>query len=88
MMTLGFLRGLQERNFQVPRDISVVSYDNSLGDFLFDLTLTTVTMDFDLLAQRAADAMIRRIEGARTNPQEIYLEPMLAVDNSVRKLTT
>lgn len=88
MMTLGFLRGLQERNYKVPKDISVVSYDNSLGDFLFDLTLTTVTMDFDLFAQRAAEVMIGRIEGTQPQMQEIYLEPVLAVGNSVREITT
>lgn len=83
MMTLGFLRGLQERKYKVPRDISVVSYDNSLREFLLDITLTTVTMDLDLLAQRAAEVMLGRIEGKRIRAQEIYLEPVLAVGNSV-----
>ena len=83
MMTLGFLRGLKERKFTVPKDISVVSYDNSLREFLLDISLTTVTMDLDLLAQRAAEVMIGRIEKKRIKAQEIYLEPVLFVGDSV-----
>lgn len=85
MMTLGFLRGLQERKYKVPENMSVVSYDDSLRDFLLDISLTTVTMDLDLLALRAAEVMIGRIEGKRIRAQEIYLEPVLAVGNSVLK---
>lgn len=83
MMTLGFLRGLKERKLTVPKDISVVSYDNSLREFLFDISLTTVTMDLDLLAQRAAEVMIGRIEKKRIKAQEIYLEPVLVAGDSV-----
>ena len=86
MMTLGFLRGLKERKFTVPKDISVVSYDNSLREFLLDISLTTVTMDLDLLAQRAAEVMIGRIEKKRIKAQEIYLEPVLAVGDSVSEI--
>ena len=86
MMTLGFLRGLKERKFTVPKDISVVSYDNSLREFLLDISLTTVTMDLDLLAQRAAEVMIGRIEKKRIKAQEIYLEPVLVVGDSVSKM--
>lgn len=86
MMTLGFLRGLRERRYKVPDDISVVSYDNSLREFLLDMSLTTVTMDLDLLAQRAAEVMIGRIEKKHIRAQEIYLEPVLVVGDSVRKV--
>lgn len=85
MMTLGFLRGLRERKYKVPNDISVVSYDNSLREFLLDMSLTTVTMDLELLAQRAAEVMIGRIEGKRIRAQEIYLEPVLVVGSSVER---
>ena len=85
MMTLGFLRGLRERKYKVPEDISVVSYDNSLREFLLEMSLTTVTMDLDLLAQRAAEVMIGRIEGKRIRAQEIYLEPVLVVGSSVQR---
>lgn len=85
MMTLGFLRGLKECKYKVPKDISIVSYDNSLREFLIDISLTTVTMDLDLLAQRAAEVMIGRIEKKRIKAQEIYLEPVLVIGSSVRR---
>lgn len=86
MMTLGFLRGMKERGYSVPEDLSVVSYDNSLREFLLDISLAAVTMDLDLLAQRAAEVMIDRIEKKRIKAHEIYLEPVLFTGDSVRKL--
>ena len=49
------------------------------------MSLTTVTMDLELLAQRAAEVMIGRIEGKRIRAQEIYLEPVLVVGSSVER---
>ena len=85
MMTLGFLRGLHRRGRRVPWDLSVVSYDDSLQEYLFEVRLTTVAQDLDLLARHAAQVMDRRLRNADSPFQQIYLNPALICRESVAK---
>ena len=64
-IALGLLKRLYERGLRVPRDYSVVSYDNSAADVLFEPALTSIEQNVDELAAAALDVMFRRVEGGR-----------------------
>ena len=85
MMTLGFLRGLHQRKLRVPEDFSVVSYDDSLQEYLFEVSLTTVAQDLDLLASRAAQVMDQRLQNLSAPYQQLFLQPSLIRRESVAK---
>lgn len=57
-MALGLMRGLAERGHEVPRDVSVVGFDDvpDAGDYR--PPLTTIAQDFDLLGQRVLDRVL------------------------------
>ncbi len=85
MMTLGFLRRLHEEHKQVPRDYSIVSYDDSLQNYLFGIELTTIVQDIKVLAKEACQLMFGRLRKESAEKNEVILPPKLKVRNSVWK---
>lgn len=60
---LGLFRAFAEHGVAVPRDISVVGFDDVEGADHFHPPLTTVRQDFDALARRAIDLLLAATEG-------------------------
>lgn len=87
-IALGLLRRLYERGLRVPRDLSVVSYDNSAADVLFEPALTSVEQNVDELSSAALDLLFRRISergsGELGEPEGLVLDPRLVIKESVR----
>lgn len=63
-MALGLLGGLHEAGLSVPRDISVVGFDDIPDSAYYWPKLTTVRQDFDELARRAVAAAVGGAEPA------------------------
>ena len=71
----------------IPGDISVVSYDNSAADVLFEPALTAIEQDPGVLAEHAFNCMSKRLAGkGGKRAEEVVLEPALIVKSSVLKL--
>ncbi len=63
LMALGFLRALYEHDVRVPRDISVVGFDdNEFAPQVFP-PLTTVRQSFAAVGSRCMEILLGRIEG-------------------------
>lgn len=84
MMTLGFLNKSHELKKQIPQDCSVVSYDDSLKEYLFGVELTTIAQDLDQMAKEAATLMLHRLEGRKKYREQVILQPNLIVRKSVQ----
>ena len=86
-IVLGLLRRLYGSGLSVPRDCSVVSYDNMLADTMFELSLTSVEQNVDSLSAVALDLLLKRIREAsqdvKADPEEILLAPTLVSHESV-----
>ena len=88
-IALGLLKRLYEQGCRVPRDYSVVSYDNSAADSLFEPALTAIDQDVAVLADEALALMLRRLESdapGTVDPVVRLLEPRLVERDSVRAL--
>ena len=86
-IALGLLKRLYECGRRVPRDYSVVSYDNSAADSLFEPALTAIDQDVSVLAEEALALMLRRLEGGSADsvePVTRLLEPRLVEHASVQ----
>ena len=74
----------------MPRDYSVVSYDNSAADLLFEPALTSIEQNVGELSDAALELLFRRIGETETGelggPDEVVLAPRLVVKDSVRAL--
>jgi LacI family transcriptional regulator len=78
---LGAIRALRERGLRVPDDVSVVGFDDIPSAAYQNPGLTTVRQPLREMGRRAADTLVRRIEGrsGRGAPHTISLDPELIV---------
>ena len=87
-IALGLLKRLHEMGKSIPGDISVVGYDNSAADVLFEPALTAIEQDPGVLAEHAFGCMSKRLAGrGGRRAEEVVLEPELIVKDSVLELT-
>jgi DNA-binding LacI/PurR family transcriptional regulator len=80
-MALGLLRRLHEVGREVPRDISIVGFDDIPEAAYFTPALTTVRQDFAELGRRCLQMLLRRIDG-ESQPARIVVPPELVVRDS------
>jgi DNA-binding LacI/PurR family transcriptional regulator len=83
-MALGLLRQLREAGRNVPRDLSVVGFDDMPEAAYFTPPLTTIRQDFTELGRRCLQILLSRIEGEQV-PQRVVVEPMLVVRESTAR---
>ena len=63
---------MEQQGYRVPRDISVVGYDNYQPPGLCDVGITTYEVDMHEMARRTVKNMIRKISGERYE-QGVYI---------------
>lgn len=76
---LGVLDRLRRDGIRVPEQVSVVGYDDSPLARLGTVDLTTVSQSSQAMAEAAVAAAVERLEGTRTKPVDVVLEPHLVV---------
>jgi LacI family transcriptional regulator len=91
-IALGLLKRAYEHGLRVPDDLSVVSYDNSAADSLFEPALTSIEQNVPSISEAAVKLMLARIEeqdaGGEAIPAvERVLVPHLVEQASVRTLS-
>ncbi|MEW2400870.1 LacI family DNA-binding transcriptional regulator [Streptomyces sp. NPDC046862] len=75
----GLLMALTRAGVDVPRDLSVVGYDDSHLSHLMPIGLTTVRQDASLMAEHAVRFAVERLENEGMEPREAVVEPKLVV---------
>lgn len=76
---MGLLMPLARAGVEVPRDMSVVGYDDSHLSHLMPIGLTTVRQDAVLMAEHAVRFAVERLENPQLEPREAVLDPKLVV---------
>jgi len=87
LSALGAIRAFQEAGLHVPRDISVVGFDDIQGAAYNTPSLTTVRQPLARMGAIAAQTLLERIEQSTDDPKEIAVEPELMVRESTAKRT-
>jgi DNA-binding LacI/PurR family transcriptional regulator len=72
-MTIGALNAIRDLGLRVPRDVSIVSFDDPTWAQLLDPALSTVRQPTDQLGTCAAEMVIERMQGAYTGPARLVL---------------
>ena len=67
-MALGLLKALEEGGVSVPRDVSVVGFDDVPESSFYHPALTTVRMDFAEVGRRCVARLLRLINGQALEP--------------------
>jgi LacI family transcriptional regulator len=82
---LGSMRALQEAGYVVPRDVSVMGFDDiPLAEFHYP-SLTTVRQPLRHMGEIALQTLLDRIESRANDDQVIAIQPELVVRESTAK---
>ena len=79
---IGAIRAFQEENLRIPRDISVVGFDDIQGAAYNTPSLTTVRQPLVRMGTIAARTLLDRIEERQEEPTEIAIQPELVIRES------
>ncbi|MFF2409940.1 LacI family DNA-binding transcriptional regulator [Streptomyces sp. NPDC058092] len=82
MMALGAIRAVRERNLEVPRDISVVGFDDSPLNAFTDPPLTTIRQPIHEMGHAAVQALLEEVGGTSVPRTEFVFMPDLVVRGS------
>ena len=76
---VGLMHAFATAGLDVPKDISIVGYDDSHLSHLSYIDLTTVRQDANRLAEQAVRQAVDRLEDETLEPRETVLDPKLVV---------
>lgn len=82
IMALGAVRAARKMGLDVPRDISVVGFDDSQFMPLVHPAITTIRQPVEAMSRAASSILISQMGGRATNRGEILFEPELVVRDS------
>jgi LacI family transcriptional regulator, repressor for deo operon, udp, cdd, tsx, nupC, and nupG len=82
LMALGVIRAARARGLVVPRDVSVVGFDDSPLIAFTDPPLTTVRQPVAAMSSAAVRALLEEIAGAPAPTSEFIFQPELVVRGS------
>ena len=82
LMALGAVRAARSRGLDVPREVSVVGYDDSQLIAFTDPPLTTVRQPVQAMASAAVGALLEEIGGSPVRRTEYVFQPELVVRGS------
>lgn len=82
---LGAIRALEDAGLAVPRDVSVVGFDDIRLSVFARPSITTVRQPLSEMGKSAAQILLQRLQGASA-PAEFAVEPKLVVRESTAKV--
>ena len=81
-LALGAIRAVRRAGLDVPRDVSVVGFDDSALMNATDPPLTTVRQPIDPMGRAAIEMLVSGIRGVAVPQDELLFEPELVVRGS------
>jgi len=78
-MALGVMRALAERGLRVPRDVSIVGFDDVPDAGFYTPPLSTVRQDFGEVGRQALNTLIDRMSGAIEAGLRVRIAPELII---------
>jgi DNA-binding LacI/PurR family transcriptional regulator len=81
-LALGAIRAARRAGLAVPRDLSVVGYDDSAFMSCTDPPLTTVRQPIEAIGRAAVEMLTGQIEGSSVSPEELFFEPEIVARGS------
>lgn len=86
LLAIGAIQAARERGIAVPRELSVVGFDNTILATIIDPPLTTVAQPIQEMGARTVDLISDEINGTSSGKQRIVLLPELVVRGSTARL--
>lgn len=88
ILAIGAIQAVREYGLNVPHDLSIVGYDNTILATIIDPPLTTVAQPMGEIGERSVALLIQQIQSKETVRQRVMLMPDLVVRRSTRSIDT
>ncbi|MBP1996507.1 LacI family DNA-binding transcriptional regulator [Paenibacillus eucommiae] len=85
-MALGAIKAITDKGLQVPKDLSVMGFDDTVFSAFVTPALTTVRRPIELIAREGAIRLLTNIEQKEQDHEPVYLKTELIIRDSVRKI--
>lgn len=82
LSAFGAMSGLRKAGYRVPEDVSVMGFDDIEFSSIVEPPLTTVRQPLHEMGARAAQLLLRRIEGSGSVVKNLRIHPQLIVRES------
>lgn len=82
LTALGVIKAVKSLGLSVPKDVSVVGYDNTILAEITDPSLTTINQQMRKMGYHATNLLIKRIKGERNPGEKVIFDIGLVVRNS------
>ena len=86
MSAIGAIRALQDLGLRVPRDVSVIGFDDIKVAAFNNPRLTTIRQPLSNMGRIAAQCVLHQLNGSQPYRKLILVEPELAVRESTRAI--
>lgn len=80
-IAIGIIKKFKEYNINIPRDISVIGYDNIQLSKFITPTLSTISQPIKSIAKEGVEMLVKLINNELSNPY-IMLEPSIVIRES------
>jgi LacI family transcriptional regulator len=87
MMTIGFLKAMDQLGLSCPQDVSIVSYDDFIWNDVFPPKLTSIVQPKYAIGHTSAEILLARIAGKHKRPKFQVLANDMRIRNSTAQLT-
>jgi LacI family transcriptional regulator len=87
LIALGALEACRENGYQIPNDISLITFDDPVFATYLSPALTAVEQPISKMAEMAVAMLYRRMRTPNDERRQVLLEPKLNVRNSVARLS-
>ncbi|TXK85741.1 LacI family DNA-binding transcriptional regulator [Paenibacillus sp. N3.4] len=85
LTAFGVMDALKNEGYKIPRDISIVGFDDQIFSVEFHPMLTTVRQPAEKLGRQGVDILLKWIDGTAKRNVTVQLEPELIIRESTQR---
>jgi DNA-binding LacI/PurR family transcriptional regulator len=83
-LAMGLIHALNKKGYKVPKDISIIGFDDAQFSYLFSPPLTTIKQNKKEIAETAGTLLLNNIKTGKKSPTQVRRIP---VDIIIREST-
>ncbi len=85
-IAMGCIKALKEKNLMIPKDISIITFDEHPYQDYLEIPLTCIAQPVSDISKIAVKFLISGINGSDHMINQVLLKPEMKIKNSVRRL--
>ncbi|MGM7723598.1 LacI family DNA-binding transcriptional regulator [uncultured Metabacillus sp.] len=88
LLAIGVIQGAKERGLEIPRDLSIIGFDNTILATTTVPGLTTIAQPISLMGKKIVDVLIEEINAGQSLKERILYNPELIVRGTTAMVKT